>query len=165
MTREEFEAEYATRSGVTVEWLREHGQHVEACECGDAICTGWAMVGNGPEQPRMAEDGPRDPLEDAALVKIATSCVCRWCGETTDDLWCGACIKCGAATAAAIEMKSSQAPIAGWGVRLWWNPDNSVYVEFMKGERVSRYTLDPTVLMEQGKLRLFNKDPNGKRNP
>lgn len=44
MTAEEFEAVYAERSGVTVEWLRTHGRVVVPCACGDEICEGWASV-------------------------------------------------------------------------------------------------------------------------
>lgn len=43
MTPEEFEQAYADRSGVTVEWLRQH-RTVRRCQCGDESCDGWAMV-------------------------------------------------------------------------------------------------------------------------
>lgn len=42
-TREEFEAAYAARSGITVEQLRLH-RHVVHCDCGKDGCEGWAMV-------------------------------------------------------------------------------------------------------------------------
>jgi hypothetical protein len=44
MTREEFEAAYAARSGVTVAWLHAHGRRAESCACGDEFCEGWAMA-------------------------------------------------------------------------------------------------------------------------
>lgn len=44
MTREEFEQGYAERSGVSVEWLREHGREARPCDCGEDICEGWQMV-------------------------------------------------------------------------------------------------------------------------
>lgn len=41
--REQFEREYAERSGVTVEWLRER-RTVRRCGCGEDGCRGWQMV-------------------------------------------------------------------------------------------------------------------------
>ena len=43
MTRYEFEAAYAARSGITVERLHQAGRYAEPCDCGDDICEGWAM--------------------------------------------------------------------------------------------------------------------------
>jgi hypothetical protein len=43
MTLEEFEAGYAERSGVTVEWLHNNGLHGKPCDCGNEFCEGWAM--------------------------------------------------------------------------------------------------------------------------
>jgi hypothetical protein len=40
---EQFAREYASRSGVTVKWLREHGREAVSCGCGDAECEGWQM--------------------------------------------------------------------------------------------------------------------------
>ena len=40
---EQFEQEYAARSGVTVAFLHAHGRFAEPCECGDPICEGWQM--------------------------------------------------------------------------------------------------------------------------
>ena len=57
MTAEEFERDYAERSGVTVEWLREH-RTVRPCDCDYEKCEGWQMVSHeaateidDPEQP------------------------------------------------------------------------------------------------------------------
>jgi hypothetical protein len=36
--------EYAERSGVTVDFLREHGREVRACDCGEPDCEGWQMA-------------------------------------------------------------------------------------------------------------------------
>ena len=44
ISAEEFEREYAERSGVTVEWLREHGRVVRPCDCGEDGCEGWKSV-------------------------------------------------------------------------------------------------------------------------
>jgi hypothetical protein len=41
MTAEEFERQYAERSGITVERLRELGRIVAPCDCGEDICEGW----------------------------------------------------------------------------------------------------------------------------
>jgi hypothetical protein len=43
-TAEAFERDYAARSGVTVQWLRDHGRIVAPCDCGDPICDGWQSV-------------------------------------------------------------------------------------------------------------------------
>ena len=44
LSAEEFVAAYAERSGVTVDWLRQHGQEVRPCDCGDEMCEGWQMA-------------------------------------------------------------------------------------------------------------------------
>ena len=43
ITKDEFIAAYAARSGVTVEWLLQR-RHVVPCDCGDSACMGWALV-------------------------------------------------------------------------------------------------------------------------
>jgi hypothetical protein len=45
ITKEEFERQYAEKSGVTIEWLHAHGQFAEPCDCEWDECKGWAMVG------------------------------------------------------------------------------------------------------------------------
>lgn len=45
MSRQEFEEEYAKRSGVTIEWLREIGQISLPCNCEEEGCQGWQMRG------------------------------------------------------------------------------------------------------------------------
>lgn len=35
---------YASRAGVTVEWLKEHGREVRPCSCGETECEGWQMA-------------------------------------------------------------------------------------------------------------------------
>lgn len=42
-----FEEAYAKRSGVTVEWLRQH-RIALPCQCGEPDCEGWAMVSRAP---------------------------------------------------------------------------------------------------------------------
>lgn len=44
MDAEQFEREYAARSGMTVERLRELGRVVRACDCDFAGCYGWRSV-------------------------------------------------------------------------------------------------------------------------
>lgn len=46
MTREEFTAAYALRSGVTVARLSEAGQRAYPCNCDYEGCHGWAMMGH-----------------------------------------------------------------------------------------------------------------------
>lgn len=43
-TADEFTEQYAARSGVTVEFLRESGREARPCECGKAMCDGWQMA-------------------------------------------------------------------------------------------------------------------------
>lgn len=42
-TAAEFEAAYAARSGVSVEFFRKRGRYPEYCACGGASCEGWVM--------------------------------------------------------------------------------------------------------------------------
>ncbi len=43
MTREEFQEGSARRSGVTVDWLKDHGQFAIPCNCEEEGCQGWQM--------------------------------------------------------------------------------------------------------------------------
>ena len=43
-TAEQFAKEYADRSGVTVEWLKENGRQPRPCDCGESDCEGWQMA-------------------------------------------------------------------------------------------------------------------------
>lgn len=43
MKMDEFEQDYANRSGLTVEWLHSVGLFAMPCECGEASCPGWRM--------------------------------------------------------------------------------------------------------------------------
>ncbi len=58
MTKEEFIAQYAARSGMTVPDLKEYmgdRQVVLPCDC-DGGCEGWAMVSNTPESLKAHAD-------------------------------------------------------------------------------------------------------------
>lgn len=44
ITAEEFERQYAERSGVTVERLRELGRVVRPCHCDAEGCEGWQSI-------------------------------------------------------------------------------------------------------------------------
>lgn len=52
MTAEEFEKQYAARSGITVEQLREMGRIVAPCHCGEDMCEGWQST----TQERLDEE-------------------------------------------------------------------------------------------------------------
>ena len=41
---EEFERQYAARSGVSVKWLRQQGRVVRPCQCDYEECEGWQSV-------------------------------------------------------------------------------------------------------------------------
>lgn len=44
MTKDEFERQYAERSGTTVDFLRSIGRLAEPCNCGEDECQGWQMA-------------------------------------------------------------------------------------------------------------------------
>lgn len=43
MTLDEFERQYAERSGVTVAWLHANDRFGVPCDCGEEGCEGWQM--------------------------------------------------------------------------------------------------------------------------
>lgn len=51
-TAEEFEQQYAERSGITVEQLRSMGRIVAPCDCAEDICEGWRST----TAERLAEE-------------------------------------------------------------------------------------------------------------
>lgn len=65
MTSEEFERQYAERSGITVERLRELGRIVAPCDCGEDICEGWQST-------------TRERLLDKMEYQLPDNCLC--CG-------------------------------------------------------------------------------------
>ena len=44
ISADQFERDYAHRSGISVERLRELGRVVVRCRCGEPECEGWASV-------------------------------------------------------------------------------------------------------------------------
>lgn len=63
MTAAEFEREYAERSGLTVEELRQDNV-ILACACGEeGMCRGWAAVPNDPHSIKAHNRfyAPKDP--------------------------------------------------------------------------------------------------------
>lgn len=66
MTAEEFEQQYAARTGITVQQLRELGRIVAPCHCGEDMCEGWQST----TQERLDEEeawkrieGAGDPMD------------------------------------------------------------------------------------------------------
>ena len=43
ITRQEFEVEYAAKSGVSLQWLWDEGKISLPCHCGEEGCQGWQM--------------------------------------------------------------------------------------------------------------------------
>jgi len=43
LTKDDFEAGYCARSGVTLETLRHMGREACPCACGESYCEGWQM--------------------------------------------------------------------------------------------------------------------------
>jgi hypothetical protein len=64
MTRDEFEQGYAERSGVTVEWLHEHGWFGAPCDCREVGCEGWQMTHARPGDLGAREHGCDCPRID-----------------------------------------------------------------------------------------------------
>ena len=56
MTLDEFEQQYAERSGVTVAWLHAKGQFGAPCNCGEEGCQGWQMKHKTTLQEVIMED-------------------------------------------------------------------------------------------------------------
>ena len=57
MTKDEFEAGYAERSGIMLERLHELGQRGVPCQCDYADCKGWQMTTVRPYEEFRAELG------------------------------------------------------------------------------------------------------------
>jgi hypothetical protein len=74
MTRDEFELQYATASGITVDQLHVFGRYAEPCNCGDVLCRGWQMIHIAdrlPEPPprQVYRGPPRNRHERRAQTK------------------------------------------------------------------------------------------------
>jgi ribosomal protein S27AE len=85
MTAEEFERQYAERSGITVEKLRAWGRIVAPCDCGADMCEGWQST--TPE--RIADEQYRENPQPYI--------VCPKCGMVSHnpndvrERYCGNC--------------------------------------------------------------------------
>jgi len=66
VTREQFEQAYAARSGVTVDWLKEHGREARPCACNNEGCEGWQMA-HVKELQWAVDQGIATPVEIALL--------------------------------------------------------------------------------------------------
>lgn len=53
-TKEEFVAQYAARSSMTIADLESGGMNAYVCNCGDPSCEGWRMSTQGPHGPFCA---------------------------------------------------------------------------------------------------------------
>lgn len=71
ITREQFEENYARLSGITIEWLREHGREARPCDCDYEGCEGWQMAYIA-EARYAAEHGFATPAE-LRLLKFDAS--------------------------------------------------------------------------------------------
>ena len=80
MTKEEFEEDYAKRSGVTVEWLHEHNMAGAPCTCDESGCEGWAMVTSGEDTLLRSLADAEELLgaiseEDGYVIKVAEDAI------------------------------------------------------------------------------------------
>jgi hypothetical protein len=53
ISKEQFEKDYATGLGKTVEQIREQGLKAEPCDCEDESCRGWQMVSAYEREARL----------------------------------------------------------------------------------------------------------------
>lgn len=75
-TADEFAREYAARSGVTVDWLREHGREARPCDCGDEMCEGWQMA--HVNEGNTASDSDAPAYEQPSDRLLAVSAGFNW---------------------------------------------------------------------------------------
>ena len=99
---------------------------------------------------------------------------CRWCGkEYNSDSSEASCPGCSAVQQPVIAFTNSNSDQSSV-VRFWHNPDNSLFLEFVRSEkdshgalritRAARYTASAEMLRENGLLTEFAQwDPEGKR--
>ena len=91
ITREEFVAEYARASGLTVEDLRKAGLVAVPCDCADEGCRGWQMIHCGGSWPQMAGHGDEaadEPPDDVKALGYGglylEPCCCPLCEADTE---------------------------------------------------------------------------------
>lgn len=86
ITAEAFAAEYARKSGVTVEWLAERGRTPMRCECNEPDCQGWQMARRGADNPEFSKsylgDGAYVGFEWPGFIVTAENGI-----ETTDRVF------------------------------------------------------------------------------
>jgi hypothetical protein len=70
-TAEEFERQYARRSGITVERLRELGRTVRPCHCDDTGCEGWQSISTERAMELDAERLAAQAMAATAAAEIA----------------------------------------------------------------------------------------------
>lgn len=68
-TAEQFAVDYASRSRVTVAWLKENGREPRPCVCEEPDCRGWQMArldidGEWPEGSEFPTGDPRYRIDD-----------------------------------------------------------------------------------------------------
>jgi hypothetical protein len=81
-TAAQFAEDYAQRSGVTVQWLKDHDREPRPCRCGELDCRGWQMArlkidGDWPEGSAFPTGDPRYDRGDA-LVSAAPTIINDW---------------------------------------------------------------------------------------
>ncbi len=94
---------------------------------------------------------------------------CRWCSHIPGPPKGGVtglsanyepCTKCKATSVATIGFTEP----GGREVRIWHNPDNSLFIEFQQTSgKASRYTLSEELLLKAGVLKLSDTAFNGRK--
>ena len=87
---------------------------------------------------------------------------CRWCGveDGARDPEAMQCDKCGAIRKPVVTLADSPS----FAIRVYHNPDNSLFIEFDNlNSKSMRYILDPAALMKMGLLQIFDNPPDGKK--
>ena len=70
ITAEQFEREYAERSGVPIEWLHNEGLFVFPCHCSDSSCQGWQMTRASSLEDYQIEQFPPEYILKAKLCRV-----------------------------------------------------------------------------------------------
>jgi hypothetical protein len=84
---------------------------------------------------------------------------CRWCSKeySYPVLVPEFCPHCGSDQKSILMLATN-----GREINVWHNPDNSLYIDFSKDGKTSRYTLSPEKLLEMGML-LLDALPDGQK--
>ena len=119
------------------------------------------------DRPNEDDSYERVLQEGRGRITYSTtfSATCRWCQKQfevpcLDRDW-PVCPYCGSYQTATLSLSHNASKQS---IRIWYNPDNSLFVEFSKPDgKTARYTLSQEKLLALGLLELFDEFPYGKK--